>query len=372
MSFLYVPVMGAKKGEFTALKNLPQMIFEKIVPVFELPAPKPDAKFVEQPIQKTATAASKAWSGRPAFLDISKWKPNARTESGVHVLEYAFSAFRSNGVQVQPMVGYDRWDDSSYVQSLINIRAWAQPTPCIRLDRETLREDVADIGYFSERMNEIMSALSVEPRNCYVMLDFGNVATFAVPDLIGEVERAVRVLRGLGFGMVIVVGGSMPTAVNEAVNATNSEGCIPRIEMLAWKSVFSSSKDLGLIFGDYLIRSPNAAENVIAPDANGKIRYTISNQHFIVRGHSKRLESLGAQNRRLCANLVSSSHFMGSAFSSGDGDILNCSIGLRDIRDPTTMIAVDSNHHITTVVTEIFEHQRTVIPTLVDTVGLAA
>ena len=360
MSFLYVPLMGAKTGEFTALIKLPEVISEKVMPVFELPA-KSDTQLFEESIQKTATKAGKAWGGRPAFLDISKWKPNAQTENGIHVLEYAFSAFRSTGIAVQPIVGYDRWDDSTYSRALRNICFSAKTTPCIRLDSEAVRDDMLDVDYFLERMNEIMESLSVDPANCYVMLDFGNVASLVVPDLIEEIERAVGVLRGFGFRTVIVAGGSMPTVVNDAVSTTNTEGCIPRIEMLAWKAVFSASKDTSIIFGDYVIRSPNALENVIAPDANAKIRYTISNQYFVVRGQSKRLESLTSQNKRLSKTLVASAHYMGNTFSWGDTDILNCSIGIREIRDPTTMIAVDSNHHVVVVVAEIFEHQRTVI-----------
>lgn len=137
-----------------------------------------------------------------------------------------------------------------------------------------------------------------------------------------------------------------------------------RIEMLAWKAIFSASKDRRVIFGDYLIRSPNAAENVIAPDANGKIRYTIENQVFIVRGHSKRLEPLTAQHKRLATTLVGSAHYMQPSFSWGDSEILNCSAGIKEIRESTTMIAVDSNHHINIVIAEILEHQRTRIPSL--------
>ena len=365
MSLLYVPLMGAKRGEFTALTNLPLTISGKVMPLFELPAQKPDVKLFEKPVLKTAIGAAKAWSGRPAFLDISKWKPNARTETGIHILEHAFSVFRSKGVPVQPVVGYDRWDDPAYVQALKNIRTSAQVTPCIRLDREAVQDDMTDIPYFSERMNDIMTSLNVGPANFYVLLDFGDVSTIAVPDLIGDVERALGVLRGLGFGTVIVAGGSMPAVVNEAVSKANSEGCIPRIEMLAWKAVVTASKDPSIVFGDYLIRSPNAVENVIAPHANAKIRYTIPDQYFVVRGHSKRLNSLAVQNKKLCATLVASAHYMGPTFSHGDAEVLNCSIGIREIRDPTTMIAVDSNYHVTAVVAEIFEHQRTVVPALV-------
>jgi len=366
MNLLYVPVMGAKRGEFTALTNLSGSVSEKVMPLFELPPQKPDVRLFEKPVLKSAIGAGKAWADRPAFLDISKWKPNARTESGIHILEYAFSVFRSSGVPVQPVVGYDRWDDPAYSQALKNIQAMAQVTPCIRLDREAIEDDMHDAAYFSERMNDIMESLNVGPKNCYVLLDFGSVATIAVPSMISDIEHAVGVLRGLGFGLVIVVGGSMPASVNEAVSTRNSEGCIPRIEMLAWKAVFTASKDYSIVFGDYVIRNPDAKEGVIAPDANAKIRYTISNQYFVVRGHSKRIESLTLQNKRLCATLVSSVHYMRMLppFSWGDAEIANCSVGIREIRDPTTMIAVDSNHHVSAVVSEVFEHQRTVVPAL--------
>src|SRR5688500_57651 len=120
MNLQYVPLMVAKRGEFSAITNLQPSVSEKIMPLFELPSKKLDAKVVEPPIIRTATSAGKAWSNRAAFLDISKWSPDARTESGFHVLEYAFSQFRSKGVVTHPVVGYDRWDDPYYSQALKN------------------------------------------------------------------------------------------------------------------------------------------------------------------------------------------------------------------------------------------------------------
>ncbi|HEY9099307.1 MAG TPA: beta family protein [Thiobacillus sp.] len=364
MSILYVPLMAAKRGEFIALTNLQASISEKTMPLFELPAQKPGTKVFEKAIFRTAAGAGKAWPGRPAFLDISKWSPNARTESGIHILEYAFSQFRSNGIPVHPVVGYDRWDDPAYSQALQNIRTMLPVTPCIRLDREAIQDDMLDVPYFSERMNDIMASLVVNPSNCYVLVDFGDVSTISVPDLIKDAENAVSVLRSLGFGTVIIAGGSMPAVVNKAVDSTDAEGCIPRIEMLAWKAIFSGSQDRNIIFGDHLIRNPNAAEGVIAPNANAKIRYTINNQFFIVRGHSKKLDSLTIQHKKLSAKLVGSAHYLMPTFSWGDGELLNCSNGVKEIREATTMIAVDTNHHINAVISEVFEHQLTVVPSL--------
>lgn len=358
MNVQYVPVMAAKRGEFTALTNLQSSASEKTIPLFELPAKKPGATILEKAINRTAANAGKAWGGHPAFLDISKWSPNARTESGIHVLEYAFSQFRTNNVITHPVVGYDRWDDPTYSQALKNIRKYYPVTPCIRIDSEAVQDDMLDFAYFSDRINDIMESLDVEPNNCYVMVDFGDVTTTSVPDLITATELAVITLRNIGFSTVIVVGGSMPTSITKAVNTPDAEGCIPRIEMMAWKAIFSGSKDHQIIFGDYLIRSAKSVEGVIAPHANAKIRYTIDNQFFIVRGHSKQKDSLTIQHKVLAQKLVASPHYMDAPFSWGDTEMLNCSIGIKEVRDATLMIALDSNHHIRAVLAEIFEHQH--------------
>lgn len=361
MNLKYVPVMAAKRGEFTALSNLRPSVSEKIIPVFELPSKKPEAIQHEKKIARTAVSAGKAWNGRLAFLDISKWSPDARTESGIHVLEFAFTQFRTEGVLAHPIVGYDRWDDPAYNQALKNIRTAYQVTPCIRLDLEAIKEDLGDSSYFESRMQEILDGLSIGPQNCYVMVDFGDVSKTAVPDIIQAAETAVLALRSMGFGLVVVVGGSMPAGVNQAVDVPDTEGCIPRIEMWAWKAVLTGLKDEGVVFGDYLIRNPRAAEGVIAPDANAKIRYTIENQTFIVRGHTKRLDSLTIQHKELAQKLVASAHYMGAPYSWGDSELLNCSLGIKELRESTAMIAIDSNHHIHAVVAEVLEHQMKVL-----------
>ncbi|MEW6562986.1 MAG: beta family protein [Pseudomonadota bacterium] len=359
MNLHYVPVMAAKRGEFTALSKLSGSTPNRMVPLFELPTTK--SKSIEKAISRTASDAGKAWQERMAFLDISKWSPNARTESGVHVLEYALNQFRSNNIETHPVVRYDRWDDPTYSQALKNICSYFPVTPCIRLDRETIQDDMPDSMYFSDRIQEILESLDLESGNCYAMIDFGDVSTTSVPQVIADMEMAIGTLRDIGFGELIVVGGSMPTAVNVAVDTPDAVGCIPRIEMLAWKAVFSDWADENIIFGDYLIRSPIATEGVIALHANAKIRYTIDNQYFIVRGHSKQQDSLATQHKELAKKLVASPHYMGSSFSWGDSTIFNCSIGATEIRDATLMIAIDSSHHICSVIAEIFEHKNQIV-----------
>lgn len=356
----YVPVIAAKKGEFRALESLGSSVADRTLPLFELPPQKADVRLFEKPICRTAVAAGKAWQGRPAFLDISKWRPDARTENGVHVLEYAISQFASEGVRVNPVVGYDRWGDVQYRMALTNIRNRYPITPCIRFDREAIRDDMRDDDYFSGQIDSMLVELHLQPSNCYALLDFRDVSATTVPDMVDDAENAVRVLRAIGFRTVIVVGGSMPATVNGAVENRDDEGCIARVEMLAWKTIFRDSGDVFTVFGDYSIRNPDAAEGVIALDANAKIRYTIENQFFVVRGHTKREDSLTVQHRILARKLVRSIHYAGPQASWGDSEIQQCALGTKEIREATSMIAIDTNHHISTVVNEVFEYQTTV------------
>jgi hypothetical protein len=359
--------LAAKRGEFSALLNLEGTTTNRIMPLFHVPNPG-DGKSLEDAIAKSACNTGKAWSGREAFLDIVKWKPNARTESGIHVLEFSFSQFRSQGVIVHPVVAYDRWDDNEYNQALKNIRALYSVKLCIRLDSEAI-EDMGDLPYFADRMNQIMSELDVGPTNCYVLIDLGDVSKSAMPAILAKAEAAIDVVRSLGFGTVILAGSSMPASINEAVATNDSAGCIPRIEMMVWKAIFSDRNDHNIVFGDYVIRNPNAADGVIAPHSNAKIRYTINNQYFIVRGHSKQKTRLAPQNNKLAQTLMASPHYMGATFSWGDAQIMECSIGTKEMGSPTTWIGIDSNHHIHAVVAEVYEHQQLIASTSVRILG---
>lgn len=361
MSPSYVPVIAAKKGEFDALRNLHSLISEKTFPLFEIPPKKPESTLIEPPIDRTAKAAGKSWKNRSAFLDISKWRPNAKTESRIHVLEYAFSQFISEGVHVSPVIGYDRFDDPAYRLALGNIiEKYPNTTPCIRFDRESIKDDMRDEDYFSEQITDILETFDLNPSSCYAMLDFRDVSTTAIPDLVGHAEHAIQVLQSVGFKMIIFAGGSMPTTVDNAVKDRDSDGCIARIEMLTWKTISSSKGNKSIIFGDYPIRNPDAADGIIAIHANAKIRYTIKNQFFVVRGHSKKEDSLGLQHKILAAKMISSMHYAGPAASWGDGELQKCALGIREIKEATSMIAIDTNCHITAVVREIFEHQRSI------------
>ncbi|WP_063813038.1 MULTISPECIES: beta family protein [Burkholderia cepacia complex] len=358
MSPAYVPILKAKAGEFSALQNLPARVAARIVPLFDLP--RPDQKYegtVQDHISKVARNCGVAWSGKAAYVDITKWRPNERVESGVHVLSYALARLAAAGVLVRPVVGYDRWDDVEYSQALRSASALFAEGFCLRLDVEAI-EDMGDADYFEERIDEISSALGLSPENCHVIVDFADLTKASVPEILEKADLAVDYLKQLGFRQIIVAGGSMPAFVNEAVDEPDQIGMIHRIEMLVWKAMQRVRNDPSIIYGDYGIRNPAAMDGIISKHNNGKIRYTVANQFFILRGHSKQIERIGVQQKALSRQLLGSSYYMGPAFSWGDRTVtIAANPADPYMGGPTQWIGIDTNHHIHAVLAEVFEHQ---------------
>lgn len=362
MSLLYVPLMAAKSGEFTALSELKGIAAEQIKPLLDLPTKTKTASV--DAIKATAVKAGKAWKNKPAYIDITKWTSDSRVENGMHVLEYAFNRLKEYGIKIDPVIGYDRWDDPAYQQALKNIcQTTVGVRPCIRLDSESVKDDLPDTDYFFDRLTEILDTLDIEPIDCTIVLDLGDVSKSVIPDLIAIVDDAINTIRDYGILDIVVAGGSMPDSVNKAVKNHDSDGHILRNEVMVWKAIFNSFKDKKIVFGDYTVRNPKSVEGIIALNANAKIRYTVQNQFYILRGHSKQVDSLALQNKDLAKRLVASSEFSTASFSWGDAKIEACANGILEIKSPTTMIAIDTNHHIQAVVSEIYEHQRTTITT---------
>lgn len=85
-------------------------------------------------------------------------------------------------------------------------------------------------------------------------------------------------------------------------------------------------------------------------------------QYVIARGHSKQKTSLAEQNKKLALKIISAPEFRGADFSWGDSQIVTCAVpGSKNMGWPTGWVAIDSNHHMQTIVLEVLEHQRQVI-----------
>lgn len=309
-------------------------------------------------LDETAERIAEVRKGRSALVDAYQWPADSTTETGEHVLPYIYAKLQLLGVDVIPVIGYDRWDSQPYKLAMQNLEVSGDRYCCLRLDSHAI-EDSADPDYFEEQVLGILDDLNLEAERCAVLIDFGDITNISLEDLIDQASGVLELLGSMGFRFFATAGCSLSPTIDGAVKKQNSTGKVVRKEMLLWQTLSAEYPQLKWLFGDYGVRGPNTAEGVISPHTNGKIRHTISKHFFIARGHSVQIGDKGAQMHKLAQTIIDSPHYMGDGFSWGDARILACS--REEFKgNSTDWIAIDTSHHIAYVIAEIEEFESTV------------
>lgn len=380
MRVTYTPFLHAKDGEFAAVAATPADQRDLLLPLFELPpftdkvralvayrhAPQPIAAYLQD---KTGEVAQ-AFAGRPVMVDTNHWTETDTTETGELAVTYAIQALRDRGHPVVPVVGLLRFDESEeYRLALQSVAFEGEPTWALRLDASDM-EDAADPDHFIERINGVLQGLGVMPKHMGVLMDFEDVSGQPTDGIVTTAERVLQLLGPSGFQFFSLIGCSMPATINLAVKKHNSEGTVTRKEMLAWRRLRAAYPQLPLAFGDYGVRGPRSSD-APNPYTNGKIRYTIENQYFIVRGEPRKADD--EQMHTLAAKVAASAHYLGPDFSHGDRQLhlraVRTMVGKRVLKlirpgGTTSWIEFDTSHHLAWLHRELLaaEHAIHAVP----------
>lgn len=363
-------ILKANQGEFDALRNLDARTADKLRPLFEVGRLTDELrkrKYIGESTTPVMTHLNRvldsiagAWPARPAMVDGYTWAPNAQAENGQHVIAYMVSRLSAAGVPVIPVVGYDRWENEEYRLGLKAIPRPDSGLYCLRLDNSAV-EDSAEPEHFQSTIQEILDELDLEPARCSALIDFADVSmdAMSVEALVSSASALIRQLQKFGFQHYVVAGCSLPSTINLAVNNQDSTGSVLRKEMLVWQALRLEFPETIIINGDYAVRGPTTTE-VRSKYTNGKIRYTIKKQMYVVRGHPIRNDHSLEQMHDLSAALTESTHFLGGNFSWGDNQVLLCK-RRSALGGLTRWIAIDTNHHLTFVVQEVEEFERDLV-----------
>lgn len=362
MTASYLSIYKAKPGELEAIANAKKAHKRRVLPLFEIckigKSVRTAARFKNCPeltrayLDETAERIAEVWAGREALVDAFQWAADSLIETGEHVLPYIYSKLQSLNVNVIPVIGYDRWDSRAYRLAAQGIEVPDDGYCCLRLDSHAI-EDAEDPEFFQESVLDIVNGLALEPERCAILLDFGDITALSIEDLLDQGSRVMQVLAPMGFKFFATAGCSLPPTIDKAVKKQNSSGKVMRKEMLLWQTLRMEYQSVKWLFGDYGVRGPNSAEDVISPNANGKIRHTIDRRYYIVRGHSMQTGEKGAQMHNLAKTVVESPYYMGEDFSWGDAQILACSQNKIGPGNSRKWIAIDTNHHLAWIVAEI-------------------
>lgn len=357
---MYNPILKAKQHEIVALKNLEPQVSSFIRPLFEIEEPTEDKK-IRSPdspysthVRESVEKILDVWPSTGAMVDGYYWGIDKTLEDGSHFLTYAINILLKNNKKVIPVIGYDRYSLPNYQFALKNILENSFEHVAIRIDKGGIEDSMEP--EFLRNIKKIIEIFNLEPSKTIILVDSGDISTNkdSVSSLIDGNTRVISKLDYMGFNKYILCGSSIPPSVNLAVPKHDTDAILLRKEYLVYKSIRSEYGNK-IEFGDYGIRNPRSFDGV-SSRTNAKIRYTIKDGIFVVRGHV--IAKGDPQVHGLCKKLQGTPHFLGSDFSWGDAQIVACGMRSKRPGNSGKWIEIDTNHHITFVKDEITDFER--------------
>jgi hypothetical protein len=364
MAANYLYIAKTMPGEFRAMSELRSGHEKRMLTLFDLSNPHDElARFEHAKDRNAAYIAEMAeriagiWSGT-TLIDAMRWSASATINSGQAVIPYFYDQLMGWGLDVVPVIGYDRWGSDVYRQGLQGIDLRDNKRVCLRLESFAMK-DAAEPDFLREQINEIVDAMEVDPTNYLVLIDFEDTTATPLEQMVNTGNSVIEALAGFGFTKYVVAGCSIPPFIDQAIPRHNETGKIMRREWTVFQTFMRAYPQYTWLHGDYGIRGPKSVD---APNkhTNGKIRYTTSAMYFAARGHSLSEGNKGAQMHDLAKWIMDSEYFMGADFSWGDRELVRCA--MKELKNkkpfkgnPTGWIAIDTNHHLTWVVQEVEE-----------------
>ena len=349
----YVPCLRWKQGEYQAILRLFDNTKAFITPLIEVPEIGYDFetqkanKTIDDHLEPFVKRVMKKWGTKPCFVDISLVNPNERLSGDRHPLKFIFDELRDNKCRAIPVTSLNR--DKAFRTVIKRITSTDNHGLSIRLNIEE-----ATKPELNKSIDTILRSNDLKANQCDLVLDLG-APNFEPVDSFAKlcvviIKRIPKIDQWRSF---IICGTSFPKSMGSIKRGTTIKH---RFEWLLYKSIVKilSTDNVRLpTFGDYGINHPDVLPRdmrFVTPSAT--VRYTTQDSWLIVKGINVRKNGF-EQYRDLCRNVISSSHYLGEDFSSGDKYIADCGKGQESTGNLTTWRWVGTNHHIEKVVDDI-------------------
>jgi hypothetical protein len=342
----YAPVLQDHAGErsaLSALRDASPNTLASITPVIEIVGGnkrKLSTDATRGHVKRIALSVGDEW---PFYLDFARADPARilQTSQGdVTTAEVAYTAARKRGLPFVPVAwtgGVEAHLNAAANTSIVDGRGLAV--------RHRLLGTTQPSDTTSDPLKDAVNASQIAPEEIDLLLDLGYLG----PDVEVPPRRLNRlVARCVGVAdwrRVVLLGGSMPSGLGCVSEGEN--GFIERREWTLWQSL-SDDLQRRVEFGDYGIQNPEPPREG-GPGMRANIRYSLEDQHLIVRGRGEvRTEGVG-QYIGLCERVLQSGHFAGQAYSWGDGLIGDCASGRIAPGDQTVWRGAGTSHHLRVV-----------------------
>jgi hypothetical protein len=341
----YMPVLRTRDGERQALLGLEPTDRAELLPLFDVQAPDPDVSVDEQ-LRLAIEFVREAWPAHQEFLlDISQWRSGLRTASGLHPVQYLFSAFGEVARQPTICFALDRNDESYEAAFLAVTRGQGQAA---KVAYRLQQHDLLFWGETLGRIDALQAASRVALDRVTVIADLQSLRGPQTVDTSVLKDRLLD-LSARGYERLVVLGSNMPESESLP---RDGELEVRRLEVDMWEALLRAVPSL--VFGDYgiihptSVYIPRSGMAIPAP----KAKYTLPTRWQVIKGH-KPVKGEASQYRKIARALTKASWFRANDYGWGNENIRDVASARRGSGNNTDWVAFTTQVHLATTVKQV-------------------
>lgn len=275
---IYVPILLTKRGERSALADIPDGVRRSIRPLFVVPEPDWDydtgapKKSVEDHIAALPTDLRECWGTGDAFVDTALLGDEALS-TGDHPLVWLAGRADSLGLTLTPVVAMD--STRPYLDAVRELTSRGSSV-CIRIAL-----DHWFAGGSTQVLDDLVALLRVSAASAHVVLDAGDDVGAAVGRAaLAELRSFPRIL---DWASVTLSATAIPVSMPSGGSTVHS---IDRQDWRIYAAVCAHSLPRLPSFGDYAINGVGTGVDLDPRlmSIAATLRYTVEREWLISKG----------------------------------------------------------------------------------------
>lgn len=334
---IYFPLLRWKQGERGALENLTPAVKDQISPIIEFPI---NCDYEDKKVTGFCNAAVHDWGiNRPFYLDLTTIDYDGAPIGNNHPALILLRTANQQNITIIPVLNLDMdLDVLSAIEQAYN-------EGCFENLAFRITENEDDTA--NNDMSELINQFEINTNNIDLIVDLRDISN-------GLVRPKVRILNslveqfGTDFRRTIVLSGAIPGDLSNYIGTDTNER-ISRYDWILWLQSQQIDRLHHVLFGDYTTISCEFRD--VQFRGAPKIKYTLADEWFIIKGHRARERDNQRQEQSL--ELIRSGLFRGGANSFGESRIEQCANGNWGPGSAANWVTIDVNQHITFVVSQV-------------------
>lgn len=348
----YVPVLKTKQGEFDGLQLVSQSKRKHIAPLIEVTKLEFDnatgskPKTIEKHLDAIVKRISSKWGNSNAFLDTAL--VNDTLPGGQNCVEYVYNALAKEKVIPVPTLQLSTPDE--IIAAVKSVKQTFKVEECAirifihNIVSPTLQQD----------LTALLDKCNVVFNSCHLILDLNSADFENTEDFSDAVIDHLRYFPEFKkWKSFSICGGSFPPTNRIKIGVNE----VRRGEWAFFNKVVEKMKgqdfERHINYGDYGIIAPgHFSFDPLKMDRSANIRYTHNDIWYVIKGQS--LKTKGhEQYFDLAKKILTSSFYLGEAFSEGDAYLKKCGLRQTSTGNPTVWNKVGFNHHFSKVIEDL-------------------